>query len=354
MHMPPPRRYADVAASVVRDLRGWHQGRPSTADTYLAMRRSHRLTAGWSSAAIRRALRMVPGSPDRVAPDHRSALDADSRRALDDLRRDGLTMVDPVLTPDEVASLVEFAERAPARGRFATGDARAGTYLELRETATGVFLDGTFAWARPEVQRILANEGIWDLARAYFGLVPVVHPPQLYWSCAAAPESPSAARGLARNFHWDYDGIGGLRLHLYLTDVDSSAAPMEYVLGSHRPGALRTRELRNADDGRAPESALDALGLAERRPITGPAGTTFISDSAGLHRATRPTGRDRLFLVMPLQAGIFAGYYNRRRQVPARDPRFAAALDAGRPELRLFAAADPSQPAVTLEDATTA
>ncbi|MFP4513458.1 MAG: phytanoyl-CoA dioxygenase family protein [Acidimicrobiales bacterium] len=351
--MAHPRRYVELAAATARDLRGWHRGRPSTGETYIAMRRAHRLTAGWSSVAARRLLAKAPGSPDRLSPLDRPRLDEAGARSLTDLRRDGVAMLEPVLAPDEVASLVDFAERAPARGRLASGAMQPGTYRDLAGDASAVFLDGTFAWARPEVQRILADDRLWDLARAYFGLVPVVQPPQIYWSCAAAPEDETLAPNLARNFHWDYDGVGGLRLHLYLTDVDASAAPMQYVVGSHRPGALRTHELRHADDGTASESALDALGLVERRSITGPAGTTFISDSTGLHRATRPTGRDRLFLVFSLRAGSFAGYYHRRRRVPARDPRFAAALAAGRPELSLFAAADPDEKVVTLDEEAT-
>lgn len=341
-------RYPKAAARITTDLARWYGGGPTSETTYRAMRRLHRVTAGRSSRLARRIARGLPGSPDRLDTDIR--LDADGQRSLTDLGRDGLTMLEPVLDAEAVASLVDFARNSPASGRLPDGTFRTGTYRALRDEVPVVRLDGRFAWARPEVQQIMSDPTLWDLARAYFEMPPVVHPPLLYWSCAAAPDAPTQAADLARNFHWDYDGIGGLRLHLYLTDVDDTAAPMEYVLGSHRAGVLTTPELRRADDAETPESALGALGLVERRTITGPAGTTFMSDSNGLHRATRPTGSDRLFLVMPIRAGGYAGYYRRRRAVPVRDERFGAALAAGRPELRLFAPADADSRTVTLVD----
>jgi hypothetical protein len=70
----------------------------------------------------------------------------------------------------------------------------------------------------------------------------------------------------------------------------------------------------------------------------GPAGTTFVTDPRGLHRGTTPRERDRLFLVVPIQAGGFAGYVHRRRAVPVRDEAFARLLDIPGGPLRLFEA----------------
>jgi hypothetical protein len=336
---------------VAGDLARWHRGKPSRVDTYRAMRRLHQATAGWSSHLVRTALRATPGAADRVAPHERSHLAPEDARAVDDLRRDGLAMLTPVLDADRIASLTDFARRAPGIARMPDGTSTRNTFEAARHEASAVFIEGRFAWARPEVQHVLADPRIWAIAEHYFGMVPVVHPPQLYWNCASDTElGARAATGLARNYHWDYDGVGNVRLMVYLTDVDEASAPLEIVPGSHRPGALRTRELRHADDGDASPDALKALGLDHGTRVTGPAGTTFVADSHGLHRATSATGRDRLMLLVPLQAGGFAGYYNRPRRVPVRDARFGAALAIGRPELRLFSAGEPHEKVVTFAD----
>lgn len=349
--MATPQRYIEVARTVAADLARWHRGAPSRVDTYRAMRRLHQASAGWSSHLARTALRVTPGATDHVRTGQRATLDPDDATTVADLRRDGLAMLAPVLDPDRITTLTDFARRAPAMARMPDGTSRRDTFDGARHDASAVFVEGRFAWARPEIQHVLADPRIWSVAEHYFGMVPVVHPPQLYWTCASGTElGERAATSLARNYHWDYDGVGNVRLMIYLTDVDDTSAPLEIVPGSHRPGALRTRELRHADDGDASPDALKALGLDHGTRITGPAGTTFMADSHGLHRATSATGRDRLMLLVPIQAGGFAGYYNRPRRVPARDPRFRAALAAGRPELRLFRAGEPDEKVVTFAD----
>ena len=348
--MARPARYVEVADNVARDLAAWHRGRPSTSETYLVMRRLHQLTAGWSSRTIRTAMRVTPWAVDRLGSEHRSPASPSVAEAVPELRREGLASLAPVLSEAEIASLAEFARRAPAIARHANGRRTPGTYESDRESASAIFVEGRFAWARPEVQRVLADPQVWAVAREYFGMVPVIQPPQLYWTCVDADVDAATAVSLARNYHWDYDGIGSLRLVVYLTDVDEGSAPMEYVTGSHRAGALRTRELRYADEGDTPPEALATLGLSHGTPMLGPAGSTFITDAFGLHRANPARTHDRLVMIVPMQAGSFAGYYQRARRVPVRDPRFADALAAGRPELRLFRPGDPAERVVTLAD----
>ncbi len=141
----------------------------------------------------------------------------------------------------------------------------------------------------------------------------------------------------------DFDGVQAIRVHMYLTDVDEDSAPMEFVRGSHRVGSLRGPQFRAADMGLDEEVVIERFGPSAARTITGPAGTTFVTDPRGLHRGTAPRRRDRLFLVVPIQAGAFAGYVHRRRAVPVRNDDFARLLDVPTGPLRLFEArtADP-------------
>ena len=96
---------------------------------------------------------------------------------------------------------------------------------------------------------------------------------------------------------------------------------------------------RDATDEITVDELHRRFGTQAVESVTGPVGTSFMSDSNGLHRGNAPVTTDRLFLVMPLQAGSLAGAYNRVRRLPVVDGNLAVALRAKRPDLRLFEAA---------------
>jgi hypothetical protein len=119
---------------------------------------------------------------------------------------------------------------------------------------------------------------------------------------------------------------------------------LQYVPGSHRILSLRGRGFRAADGGLDEVTVTERFGAASVRSVTGRSGTTFVADPRGLHRATPPVDRDRLFFAMGVQAGAFAGAFHRRRAVPVRDAGFGRLLDADASPLRLFEAIGEDDP----------
>jgi hypothetical protein len=346
-------RYSGHARDVARDFVAWYSGTPSRAATYAVVRKVHMRTAGLSSAAMFAAMRTVPGGPDRVERAEVIGARERSGRAFEELRDSGVTVVEPVLDSEQLARLREFAAHVPAKLQLVDGRVINGTYAERHPESVAAFIPGSFAWANREVQHVMASTRLHDLALARCGLAPVVHTPIMHWSCV--PSIPADARvdtPLARtaHFHVDFDGVQAIRVHMYLTDVDEGTAPMQYVPGSHRVGSLRARALRSADEGADERVVIQQFGASAVRTITGPAGTTFVSDPRGLHRATPPVAGDRLFLVMAIRGGMFGGAVHRKRAVPVRDDDFGRLLADPRGPLRLFEAivADGSSGAPTV------
>jgi hypothetical protein len=272
---------------------------------------------------------------------------ADEVSALD---THGVCRVPDAFTPDELADLVELATNGPASLQRADGTTLPGTYAQRGPDVVSVRVDQSFLLAHPSIQAMMARAMAADIGTARNGLWSTVHPPILYWTCRSGslPDEQLSER-LAQRFHSDFDGLGGLRLHVYLTDVDEESAPMDYVRGSHLPGALPGSMRRDTIDPIAIDEVIRRFGAAAIDVVTGPAGTSFMSDSTGLHRGNPAVSADRLFLVMPVQAGSLAGAFNRVRRLPVVDSNLGAALQSQRRDLRLFeAAAAGSQRVATL------
>ncbi len=334
------RSVARAGVGVPGDLVRAVGGKPTSPDTYLVIRRLNVRTAGRFSAGLASALRRLPAVPDRVTDDQLAELRSMWADEVAVLHADGVARVPDAFTPDELSDLVAFATNAPASLVRADGSSAPGTYAQRDGDVVSVRIDQSFLLAQPAIQAMMARAMASDIGTARNGLWSTVHPPILYWSCVsqATPDDQMSQR-LARRFHSDYDGLGGLRLHVYLTDVDDASGPMDYVRSSHRPGALPGSMRRDATDEITVAEVHRRFGAQAVESVTGPAGTSFMSDSNGLHRGNAPMATDRLFLVMPLQAGSLAGAYNRVRRLPAVDGDLALALRAKRPDLRLFEAA---------------
>lgn len=330
VNVPRRLRFGRDAAT---DFATWRPGRTTSEGTYFAARSLHRRTAGRSSAWALKTLRARHGLTASASLDD---LPTEWRDALDRLDVDGITTVPEVLDAEAVERIRQFASTAPAVLRSTDGSTRRGTLADRDEMTAAVTIVEQFVLDQPDIQGLIANSEVWRFASARFGATPLMHPPTLYWTLAGATVTDTERKRGARQFHWDYDGLQGVRVHLYLTDVDEGSAPMSYVRGSQRPGTLTAGPLRRGDFG-VPEDALWAAFPREALQVmTGPAGTMFISDSHGLHSGSDALSSDRLFLVMPAQASGFAGYQLRPRAVTPRDPAFSIALRDRRPELTFF------------------
>ena len=90
-----------------------------------------------------------------------------------------------------------------------------------------------------------------------------------------------------------------LKAFIYLSDVDESAGPFTYVIGStygKRYGRLFPQHPPLGSY--PPEGAVEAAVSPEHvRVMTGQAGTVIFCDTTGIHRGGYATGRERLMFT---------------------------------------------------------
>jgi len=138
--------------------------------------------------------------------------------------------------------------------------------------------------ACPHVLRVTTDPRVLALAGAYLGCKPTLSSLGIRWSV------PRTAAASVQSFHRDLDDWRFVKVFTYLTGVDPTTGPHVYVRGSHRTaGRLRGRPYQT-------DELLRRYGAAAILPILGPAGTSFVADTYGIHKGETPRDRPRLIL----------------------------------------------------------
>lgn len=143
------------------------------------------------------------------------------------------------------------------------------------------------------------------LARGYLGTPPVYSGSKVWWSFAVNKQ-PLKARQPVHCFHYDLYDYQCLRFFFYLTDVNESCGPHQFVQGSHHQRRLRhaLSPLKACTDS----EIVEYYGSENVITITGPAGTGFAEDPFCFHKGTPPQLTDRLILMLQFVAhdyGVF-------------------------------------------------
>lgn len=136
--------------------------------------------------------------------------------------------------------------------------------------------------ACPHLLDTINSPALLDVVESYLGCRPTVTSLGLRWSFPADEGGTDV-----QFFHRDVECWRMLKFFIYLTDVDETAGPHEYVLRSQR-GAGRLR-LQPYDDIEVAQQH----GANVKR-VLGRRGTNFIEDTWGIHKGVRPTGKPRL------------------------------------------------------------
>ncbi|MBW8889337.1 MAG: hypothetical protein JF616_16400 [Fibrobacteres bacterium] len=230
------------------------------------------------------------------------------------LKRDGIHIFGQKLPEAWVDELVAYARTAPCYRKddktkdqesapFPTGSARGNLYDFKEADLIRV----------PAIQRMMADEGLYEISQAYFGAKPNLDAVQMWWSPVFDRQASSEA---AQMYHFDLERVQWLKWFVYLTDVDSGAGPHCFVRGSHRagrkPGELLARGYQRIPD----QDMARFYPKEDLLEITGGKGTLFVEDTSGWHKGKVPTTSDRLVLEIELSNTLFGTLSPRDARIP--------------------------------------
>ncbi|MEM6448268.1 MAG: hypothetical protein AAF704_17130 [Cyanobacteria bacterium P01_D01_bin.123] len=224
--------------------------------------------------------------------------------AVKALKQDGCSL-GLELPPDVLAEILSYAEAANCYGEQ---DPRYGFRYAKREEAEKFygkeFMRGEYlntVSECPAIAKLARDPKLYEIARKYFGVKPVFMSTRMWWNFDIGDADRDLSEG-ARTFHYDVDDYRCLAFFFYLTDVGEREGEHVCAKGSHNRKKFRhyfafgNRNLpdREISDFYGPENLIS---------IYGKAGQGFVEDKFTYHKATSPSGTDRLILYF--QFGVF-------------------------------------------------
>lgn len=202
------------------------------------------------------------------------------------MARDGFAPVPDLVTPAQVADLRAYFNELPAHDPYRPGLGKFRAPHDVPpQTHVSHYANDAIA-AAPHIFDIANDPRVLNTVERFLGCKPTLAAIRVWWSTPSASETPEHAE----NFHRDVDDLRFVKLFVYLTDVDDQSGPHIYAVGSHRKNVL-TRIGRFTD-----AEVAAACGDETIRRFTGPAGTSFLENTYGLHRGLPPVRHPRMIL----------------------------------------------------------
>ena len=227
------------------------------------------------------------------------------------LTRDGYVFIEPLITPSQIDDVLAYLSRHTCTDPYRP---RLGAFKAPNEVPPDTHVshyDNEVIIGAPHLLAIANDPKVLAIVETVLGAKPTIGALRLWWSTPTPTGKPEHAE----NFHRDVDDLRFLKLFVYLTDVDEDAGPHIFASGSHKQDVLTTIG-RYTDD-----EVETAVGSDKITRLCGPAGTSFIENTYGLHRGLPPRVRPRL-VFQPLYTlrPVIYGPKRPLRQRTAGDP----------------------------------
>lgn len=224
-----------------------------------------------------------PAQKERARLDHH----------LDELRREGITLLGPVLDVEQVKQVHRHLKRKPVYTGFLKSycDPTPRVKDEVQETYPQAVYKLTDFMESPHLLEIISSPFLLKLVEKYLGVIPTAIQSNAFWSF------PNK-HGIAQNLHRDWNGFRHCVLFVYLTDVCKKTGAHQFIRNSHRAEVVidaikKHRSLRLnveelfvngvKDSGPGDAEILEVFG-ENLLTIERPAGFAFLADPFGLHR----------------------------------------------------------------------
>lgn len=231
--------------------------------------------------------------------------------AISALRTRGVANLGPVLSPGDIADIRRYLADQPVYAGHVPNatDGRPRSLDEIERVGGQGCYSAAAALAVPRLLEVANDPTILNIVAEYFGFTPTINSVNIHWSF---PHDRADGQMFStESMHRDYNDYCDMALFIYLNEVGEGAGPHRYYMRTHtleaavdrlqhrmapEIAALVGRDLfRSVLDGHGRMGMVEDLFDDDVADITGPAGTAFLTDTFGFHRALPPRKAPRLF-----------------------------------------------------------
>jgi hypothetical protein len=148
----------------------------------------------------------------------------------------------------------------------------------------------------PTIRTLAQDPTLLTIATRYLGAKPVFTGSRLWWTFVVDHQQAYDSTKAITFFHYDLDDYACLRFFFYLTHVDTKDGPHVCISGSHLRKKLS--HILAPVKRRYEQELLSYYGSDQMVMVCGELGFGFAEDTFCYHKATRPSGHDRLMLQL--------------------------------------------------------
>ena len=222
----------------------------------------------------------------------------------DSLNEDGFFIFENRLSDDSCEKLLEFARTqkcVPVTDKdvrlvFNPDAPQANRYDFTRQDLLKL----------EEVQKLIADPSLADVAQRYLGARPLLDEVVLWWSTNASSVPDEDA---AQLFHFDMDKPKWIKFFFCLIDIDEENGPHVFVKGSHKTNGIPMELLKNGYARLTDEAVFSHYGKHQIVEFTEKKGTIIAEDSRGLHKGKPVQSGCRLMLGLQFSNSGFGNNY---------------------------------------------
>lgn len=182
----------------------------------------------------------------------------------------------------------------------------------IKENSKNEILDLGDISKLSEVQSLINNKGLLSLVELYLGCKPICYRVSSWWQIPQTHSKYQASN--AQRWHRDRDDFRFITLFIYLTDVDHESGPHCYLPETHNHTFLTKDYLNYSEKQRAvitgkihkflnDNEIVNLFPGIKQKVWVGEAGSAFLEDTRGFHKASIPTKSARL--IMQVRWGIY-------------------------------------------------